>query len=155
MADNHPSLQARFRRLPVAVRERAKQVLQKNAHDLVREIVRNVPKDEGELAASIRWVWGPPPEGTFALGQVSARELTDIAITVVAGNEATMVTNSRGVRFQNALLQEYGTKARAKGGKNVMPANPYFRPAYRKLRARFRLRMAREINKVIRETWDG
>ena len=46
-----------------------------------------------------------------------------IGVMVKAGDETTIVTNKEGERFQNALIQEYGTREQ--------PANPFFGPAKR------------------------
>lgn len=46
-----------------------------------------------------------------------------VGVVVKAGDETTIVTNHQGDRFQNALIQEYGTREH--------PANPFFGPAKR------------------------
>ena len=64
-----------------------------------------------------------------------------IGVKVKAGDSSTVVTNSRGRRFQNALLQEYGTKKR--------PASPYFYSTWRANRSRVK----GAITRAIRRTW--
>lgn len=63
-----------------------------------------------------------------------------IGVVIRAGDATTVVTNSRGQQFQNARIQEFGTKAR--------PANPYFFPAWRANRARIRASITRAIRKA-------
>lgn len=46
-----------------------------------------------------------------------------VGVVVKAGDETTIVTNNAGDRFQNALIQEFGT--------TEQPANPFFGPARR------------------------
>lgn len=113
-------LRRRFRALPGAIQAAVTDEMERIATEWVAQMRRLAPRDQGELVASIGWTRGAPPSGSVAVGAVGAGVTR---ITIYAGSAATQVTNSRGVRFQNAKLQEFGTKA--------MPANPYFFPVIR------------------------
>lgn len=72
--------------------------------------------DTGELDKSIKVA----AADTVKLG---GYEVGFVGVVVTAGDETTIVTNKAGERFQNALIQEYGTREH--------PANPFFGPAKR------------------------
>ena len=139
MVQGLADFQRRWGSLPSRVRGAVIETRGQNADELVAFMKWNAPEKEGALIASIGWTWGSAPEGSMALGSMQQEDLT---ITVYAGNESTMVTNKRGVKFQNAKLQEFGTKN--------MPANPYFYVAWRALRRRHKSRLTRNVNKAIK-----
>lgn len=91
------------------------------------------PRDDGNLIRSIR------VENADSV-TTSKGERDFIGVKVVAGDETTMVTNGSGGRFQNARIQEFGTKTRA--------ANPYFFPAWKANRRRVRSAISRAIRKA-------
>lgn len=113
--------------------------LESVAEDLVREMRVLVPRRSGALAASIGWTWGKAPAGAITIGTVARNQYDRIAITIYAGDERTIVRNRRGVEFQNAWLQEKGTRN--------MVANPYFFPVYRANRRRIRARLSRAVRR--------
>lgn len=130
------------KRIPARIREANIRALEKGANELVAMIKRLVPKDELKLMNSVGWTWGDAPEGSITIASVGGRQFGTLRITVFMGDATTIVYNSRGIAFQNALLQEFGTKN--------MPANPSFYPSYRALRKRIRSRVRRESRKAIR-----
>ena len=91
------------------------------------------PRDDGNLIRSIR------VEDVDSV-TTSKGERDFIGVKVVAGDETTMVTNGSGGRFQNARIQEFGTKTRA--------ANPYLFPAWKANRRRVRSAISRAIRKA-------
>lgn len=94
------------------------------------------PHDQGDLIASIR------VEDADTI-KTSGEETGFVGVVVRAGDATTIVKNKTGGEFQNALIQEYGTKERA--------ANPYFGPA-----KRLQKRTARAaIMRAIRRAWMG
>mgnify|MGYP003677794107 FL=1 len=131
--------QRRWGSLPQAVREELRREMEKRADDLVAGMKSAAPKDFGALTSSIGWTWGDPPAGSMAVTTVGGD--ADMRITIYAGNERTIVTNKSGGRFQNARLQEHGTRQ--------MPANPFFWPVYRALKRRTRSGMTRVIKRGI------
>lgn len=132
-------------RLKKRITKYARRGLEKTAEEMVALMRDLVGKDEFDLLNSIGWTWGKPPKGSVAFATSS--EQNSLRIVIFAGNESTVVTNKRGVQFQNALIQEFGTAEQ--------PANPFFFPSYRALRKRGRGRVTREIRKAIKEVNNG
>lgn len=121
-------LNERLRAIPKAVREAVYAADAKSAQELVREMKRNAPVEDGTLRNSIH-----DEQGAL---EGSKR--------VVAGGDATTVSSAAGP-YDYALGQEYGTKERQ--------ANPFFRPAIRKLKKRINNRRDREARKAIKAHW--
>jgi hypothetical protein len=92
------------------------------------------PRDDLELVRSIR------VEDATSRQITKGGEVGFIGVVVKAGDETTIVTNARGQRFQNAKLQEHGTKR--------MRANPYFNSSYRRRRAQARSAISRALSKA-------
>lgn len=129
--------------IPARAIARTRAAMETGAAELVALMKSLAPKDKGALAASINWTWGEAPAGSLVLASVGSNTYAAMRITIFAGDESTIVTNKRGIRFQNAILQEFGTKN--------MPANPYFYVSYRALRRRIRSRITREMKKGVIE----
>ena len=129
---------AMLRRHGAAAIEAARQQAHKEAEIIARMARTFAPEDQQNLIKSIR------VEDASAITGRNGAEIGFIGAVVKAGNESTIVTNERGQRFQNAKLQENGTKN--------MPANPYFNPA-----KRLRRRAAKaNITRAMRKAWkDG
>ena len=124
---------AMFQRKGAAVIAAAKDAAKIGGQEVAQTAQYLAPRDQFELINSIRV--------EDASTRTTSRGTTDfIGVVVKAGDETTIVTNERGQRFQNAKLQENGTKN--------MPANPYFNPAWRALRSRVRARITRAISKA-------
>lgn len=104
-----------------------------------------VREDEGNLKNSIRWVWGSKlPPRVVAIGQVKGAD-PDLIITIIAGDESTIVTDKRGAQIQNALIQEFGAEGR--------PGQPYMRPAYARHSRAARAGMRREAKRAWRRAF--
>lgn len=127
--------------IPDAVRKDAAAMLEKIAGEVVALMKSRAPEEFGDLRRSINWTWGDAPEGSMILGKVGGRSYATMRITIYAGDRATMVSNSRGVEFQNAILQEFGTAN--------MPPTPYFYPSWRQKRRGAKSRTTRAIKKAI------
>lgn len=133
MVNGIPQVKAMFRRRAAAVVAAAKEQAQKGGEEVATAMRYLAPQDDGELKSSIR--------------VESAKSVTTrrgprgfIGVVVKAGDSSTIVTNSSGGRFQNARLQEFGTKSR--------PASPYFYPAWRANRTRVRAGITRAMRKA-------
>lgn len=133
MVKGIPQVQAMFRRKAAAVVAAAKAAAKKGGEDTAAAMRYLAPKDQRELVNSIR-------VEDAATRQTSSGEVGFIGVVVKAGDETTIVTNERGQRFQNAKLQENGTKN--------MPANPFFNPAWRANRTRVRGAITRAVRKA-------
>lgn len=94
------------------------------------------PADQGELIRSIR------AEETHSI-TTNQGESGFFGYLVKAGDETTIVTNERGEKYQNAWLQEHGTKN--------MPATPFFYPTYRANRRQIRAAIRAAISRAWRQ----
>lgn len=129
---------AQLASLPRIMREEIRKALDVSADETTDIMKRMAPREQGKLAASIGYSFDGAPAGASIVSQArAAKGETGLAVTMYAGNESTVVTNSRGVRFQNARLQEFGTKD--------MPRNPFFYPAFRLNKKRAKSRIQRAI----------
>lgn len=118
----------------------------KAANEMVVTAKAYAPFDDGDLRDSI--VVTPGGQMTPAYSQPGGSQMVpENAALVTAGNSA--------VRYPH--LVEYGTRPHINQGKFPgtqhpgTAAQPYFWPAFRMLRRRFRARMTRAINKSIKK----
>lgn len=133
-------------RIPDSVIDAAREAITIGCNDLVALMKSRVPVDQGALRDSIGWTFGDVPDGSISLGQVAGREFGQIAATVYAGDQTTLVYNARGVAFQNAKLQQFGTR----GG---TPASDYFLGAWAAKKRSIRSRITRKVRAAIREAY--
>lgn len=133
MVNGIPQVQAMFRRKAAAVAAAAKVAASKGGEEIAAAARYLAPRDEQDLIRSIR-----VEDATTR--KTRKGEVGFIGVVVKAGDASTVVTNERGVRFQNAKLQENGTQK--------MPANPYFNPAYRANRTRVKAAITRAVRKA-------
>ncbi len=133
MVNGIPAVQAMFRRKAAKVVKAAKDAARQGGDEVASVMRYLAPRHEQELVRSIR-------VEAAESRQTSKGERGFIGVVVKAGDETTVVTNSRGARFQNAKLQETGTKN--------MPASPYFNPAWRANRTKVRGRITRAVRKA-------
>jgi len=128
---NRDRLRRRLKAVPVAARRALRAQNAKNAAELVATIKRFAPDAEptGALESSIR--------------HQDVSDSTRISQRVEAGGKATTrpVRDGASATYDYALGQEFGTED--------MPANPFFWPAWRLLRRRFKSRMTRAAKKAI------
>nr|WP_010400149.1 HK97-gp10 family putative phage morphogenesis protein [Paracoccus sp. TRP] len=133
MVNGIPEVQAMFRRKAAKVAAAAKAQARVGGEQVASAMRYLAPREQGELIRSIR------VEDAASIS-TSKGERGFIGVVVKAGDETTIVTNESGGRFQNAKLQEHGTKN--------MPANPYFNPAWRANRSRVRSAISRAVRKA-------
>ena len=124
--------------LPAAMRAEIQKALVVSAEETNDLQQRFAPVKDGKLQRSIGYVLGDEaPEGA-GLSTAPAKGSTDLTVTMFAGDASTIVENSRGVQFQNAVLQEFGTKK--------MTRNPFFFPGFRIGKKRAKPRLARAVS---------
>lgn len=133
MVEGIPQFHAMMRRRMAAAIAAGKMASEQGGETLVQQAKFLVPVDQGELARSIR------SESTDSVSTTDGTRAF-VGVLVKAGDETTVVQNSTGGRFQNARIQEFGTKSRA--------ANPYFFPAWRANKRRIRASITRAIRKA-------
>lgn len=118
----------------------------KAADEMVATARSYAPVDRGDLRQSI--VATRAGQATPAYSQPGG------SVTVPEGSVLVTAGNSK-VRYPH--LVEYGTRPHENKGKFAgthnpgAPAQPYFWPAFRLLRRRFRARMTRAMNKAIKK----
>lgn len=133
MVNGIPEVQAMFRRKAAKVAAAAKAQARSQGDQVASAMRYLAPREQGELIRSIR------VEDAASI-ETSKGARGFIGVVVKAGDETTIVTNHTGARFQNAKLQENGTKN--------MPASPYFNPAWRSNRSRVRSAITRAVRKA-------
>lgn len=133
MVNGIPEVRAMFRRKAAKVAAAAKSQARVEGQQVASAMRYLAPREDGALIRSIR----VEDAATIATRR---GDRGFIGVVVKAGDDTTMVTNGSGARFQNARLQEHGTKD--------MPANPYFNPAWRANRARVRSAISRAVRKA-------
>lgn len=129
---NRDRLRRRLKAIPVEVRRALKAQNAKNAAEMVETAKGFAPKDDHTLANSIR--------------HQDVSDSTRISQRVEAGGKATTKPVRKSEKggapmYDYALAQEYGTVD--------MPAHPYFWPAWRLKRRRFKSRMTRAAKKAV------
>ena len=133
MVNGIPEVQAVFRRKAAAVISAAKAASEQGGEQVASAMRYLAPRDQGELIRSIR------VEDAETVSTAKG-DRGFIGVIVKAGDATTVVTNARGGTFQNARIQEFGTRSRA--------ANPFFFPAYRANRTRVRGAITRAVRKA-------
>lgn len=126
------SFQRRMQAIPEAAREAIKPALVKAAGDVADAQRLLVPRDTGDLAASIA-VTGP--------GLSTPPYSQPGGSMVVPENSAAITVGSTDVRYGH--LVEHGTEH--------APAQPYFWPGFRMTRKKAAEKIKRAIGKAIRE----
>ncbi len=142
---NIDRLKRKLAAMPRVAKEEIRQALEQSAEEIVGVMRSMVPVDKGTLRSSIGWTWGAPPDGASAFAQAGGE--AGLVITIYAGSNATYVSGARGVEFQNAFLQEFGSAK--------MSANPFFRPAWRLNKKRARGRITRATTKAAKKAAAG
>lgn len=138
MAQLSPRLQARLARVPDVARAAAAQAMEEGAEEIVAEMKRLAPVKSGKLRASIGWTWGDVPAGTFVIDEIRSGknegdQYATLRIKIYAGSKEAFY----------ARWQEFGTKDH--------PASPFFFPAWKKHRPKFRARIRTAVRKAIKE----
>jgi HK97 gp10 family phage protein len=139
MPDNDNGLAstlAAFDRVRDAARQAAMKALTKDATELAAAQKRLAPKDTGALADSIAVTL--PGESTPPYSQPGG-------MRVAGPNEVIVTAGNEDVRY--AHLVEYGT--------SKTEAEPFFWPALRLFRTRFKRRDSRTIKQAIKKAWSG
>lgn len=127
---NRDRLRRRMRSIPKAVRQALRVQNAKNAAELV-ETIRGFAPGDGPLQASVK--------------NHDVTDSTRISQRIEAGGPTTTkpVREGQSATYDYALAQEFGTAK--------MTANPFFWPAWRLKRRRFKSRMTRAAKKAIAE----
>lgn len=137
MVNGIPQVRAMFARKGAAVVAAGKAAAAKGGDQVADGMRYLVPvqagPEGGDLMRSIR------VEDTSVIKTKSGPR-GFIGVTVKAGDATTVVTTKSGRQYQNARIQEFGTKSRA--------ANPYFYPVWRANRTLVRSAISRAVRKA-------
>ena len=118
--------------IPRKVEAELRKTMARQANKIVAMMQSLAPFKDGDLEASIGWVWGTTiPDGAIPFGGVGGSE-NDIVITIYAGSKEAYY----------ALFQEFGTQD--------MAANPYFFPSWRYHKRGTKSAMARAIGRGLK-----
>lgn len=120
----------RFRALPRPVRKATNEALDTSADELVAAIKRRVPKDQGDLAETVRKERG---RAANKKAGIEAGTDADLTVRVLEGDRKN---------FQGPWL-EHGT--------SKMPAQPHFWPTWRSMKRRLVGRVRRAQLKAVRD----
>lgn len=141
------ALKRKFRAMPQEVRKEVMKSVPVSAAELVAMQKRLVAKKKHKLENSIRF-----------------EMVTDFKALVIAGGTSETkreVRKGSGEFTDEAILNEFGTKAHKAGGKfkgariPAEPARPFFFPAFRALRRRLKGRISRSISTGIKKVAQG
>ena len=126
-------LQARYAAIPQRIRAEVTAAMEKAAGQIVTDMKRIAPRDQGDLAASIAWTWGDAPKGSLVIGSLGGgSSYGALRITIYAG----------GGKAFYARFQEFGTQ-------NMVP-HPFFFPVWRVWRRRVQSRIRAAIRRGLR-----
>lgn len=152
-------LRKRFRAISPALRLAVEEALEANAAELTEAVRRNVPIDDGDLKASIRWRKGLPKakrrDGTVR----EAGQDPDLSVRVIAGDEKAFY--ARLVEFgtapsaaeaprQNRNYRRTVVMTKGKAAHAGIPAQPFFFPTYRAWKRKLKARLSRAVGKAIK-----
>lgn len=116
--------------LPDKLRDRIGEAMLKGAGSIARQALATVPRETGELAATIHAT------------DVRTDRQGRLVVYVVAGGRKTETTGPSG-SFQIARLVEFGAQGR--------PAEPFLMPAFRSQRRNVQSAIRRAVAKAVRE----
>lgn len=133
MADNRfrgkEALLRRMQAIPLQARLAARDELRVQAGKLVEAIRPNVPRDEGDLAASLEW-HDQSATATAGLGRITV-------VVTEGANDDTQGRKARAVEF----------------GRPDMAAQPHFFPTYRANKRKIQNAVQRKARAAIRKLW--
>lgn len=142
-------LKRRMLKLPEVMRTRAEGALEASADELVREIQAVAPRRSGDLADSIEKVPLPEGEGRVGWRVVGGRKNGKgwyIRFVEHGTKPSPGEAPSRNRNYRRTVVMTKGKRAHA-----GTPAQPFFWPTYRRLRARMRGRVTRALKKGAEE----
>lgn len=163
MAELSPRIIAKLKQIPDVAVAAARIAMEEGAQEVVSQMRALVPVDSGDLRDSIGWTWGDVPEGSFEVdeirsGQNQGDQYATLRIKIYAGSRDAFYarfiefgTQShslvRNASVERSLRQEVG--ARHPG----TAAQPFFFPAWKAHKAKFRALIRRRVQAAIKEAW--
>jgi HK97 gp10 family phage protein len=142
------------------VRRRVREALQQNGAEITAQMKAVVPRDSGDLANSIKAVFG-----TYQVANANVRGVSttgggagdpDLTLHIVAGDEKAWY--ARIVEFgtkEPRTVKRYFGNANQTVTVGAMPAKPFFFPVYRANKRRAKGRITRAMKAGFREASGG
>jgi HK97 gp10 family phage protein len=109
------------------------EAISQNAAEMAQQSARLAPRDTGDLAETIGWMWTPSR---------NVSEATRASIKGGVRLSADVHAGIRGGKGFHAGFVEFGTVDQS--------PQPFFYPVYRLNRRRYRSRISRAINKAVK-----
>ncbi|MFG6083918.1 HK97-gp10 family putative phage morphogenesis protein [Paracoccus litorisediminis] len=165
MAQLNPRIAAKLKRVPAVAVEAVRLAMEEGAQEIVEEMRKLVPVSDGggTLRESIGWTWGEVPPGTFMIDEIRSgknqgEQYATLRIKIYAGSRDAFY--ARFIEFgtrphslaRNASLDR-GKRQDQGGGHPGTAAQPFFFPAWKKMRAEFRKKIHARAKAAIREAW--
>lgn len=165
---NRARLRKKLLALPTEVKKMIIPALEQGAQEIVDMQYHLAPVSPGggDLRNSIDWTWGKVEAKIGLLGggahtPPSAATKEDLLISIYAGNES--VYYARFVEFgtRPGIFGQQRTRKSKKGATKVSTvmrthpgtkAQPFFYPGYRAMRKKVKSRIARAVNKAMKNT---
>lgn len=141
MAELNPRIAAKLKRIPDVAVEAAREAMEEGAQEIVDAMKAAAPAKSWALRDGIGWTWGDLPPGTFMIdeirsGKSKGEQYATLRLKIYAGSKEAFY----------ARFQEFGTVNQ--------PAHPFFFPTWKRMKAKFRRKVAAAVRKAVKEAFD-
>jgi HK97 gp10 family phage protein len=138
-----PQLKAKLIMMKQETMHSVRPAMEMAAQEIVDMMKRLVPIQHGDLQDSIGWTWGNAPKRSISF----SKNIAGNKITIFAGNEVAFY--ARWIEFGTA---PHINEGRFQGTEHPgTPPRPFFYPAFRALRKKAKLTMAKAIRQAVRQ----
>lgn len=139
MAELNPRIAAKLKRIPDIAVDAAREAMEEGAQEIVDAMKLIAPEKSGDLRDSIGWTWGDLPPGTFMIDEIRSgknkgEQYATLRLKIYAGSREAFY----------ARFQEFGTINQ--------PAHPFFFPTWKRMKAKFRRKIATAVRKAVKES---
>lgn len=146
-----PRLKAQLERTPKIAVEAAARAMEEGADEIVAFMKTLVPVRSGRLRESIAWTWGDAPEGSLVIDEIRSGQN--------AGSQFATLRITFYVGEWYGRLVEFGTTPHAQPNRGTdhpgATAQPFFYPAWRAMRAKFKRKTRAAVRRAIKEALNG
>ncbi len=147
----NPRLKAQLERTPKIAVEAAARAMEEGADEIVAFMKTLVPVRSGRLRESIAWTWGDAPEGSLVIDEIRSGQN--------AGGQFATLRITFYVGEWYGRLVEFGTPPHAQPNRGTdhpgATAQPFFYPAWRAMRAKFKRKIRAAVRRAIKEALNG
>lgn len=147
----NPRLKSQLARTPQIAVDAAARAMEEGADEIVTFMKSLVPVRSGKLRDSIAWTWGDAPGGSLVIDEIrsganAGRQFATLRITFYVGE------------WYGHFL-EFGTAPHAQPNRGTdhpgTVAQPFFYPAWRSMRAKFRRKIRAAVRRAIKGALNG